>query len=128
MIGEIERQRRLDFEEDLKLRYEVLNDRNAACHQSGISNPDLYFNQQILYNKSEIEALANMVKIEDMDEIVRLQTASSEYLRLREEKYRTIDKLLLEALAEKEEGNPAKMEEYLEQRSAIKLAHPKPVV
>ena len=46
-------------------------------------------------------------------------------IKERELSYSKIDKLLLEALAEKEEGRPEKMIEYLKLREEIKQKFPK---
>lgn len=121
-----ERNRRLAFEQDLKDRYASLHDRNAACHQLGISNPDLYFDQLVLYNKEELDASKNMKAIEDMDAANKQAEDARAYLDGRIQEYNQIDKLLLEALAEKEEGREEKMIEYKAKRAAIKAKFPKP--
>ena len=46
-------------------------------------------------------------------------------LRERRLEYYNIDRLLLEAIAEKEEGRPEKMVEYLKLRKSIKEKYPK---
>lgn len=121
-----EADRRHAFEASLKERFSKLNDKNAACQQSGASNPDLYFNQIILYNKDEEEADRLLKQLEDKDQEIKKEVDASDYLLKRSIAYKEIDVLLLEGLAEKEAGDSSKLELYLEKRQAIKDTHKKP--
>lgn len=127
ILAEEERIRRQAFETDLKTRFDAFHDKNAAFNQLGISNPDLYFDQQILYHSSEEIAETRLIELELKDAELKKLADADDYLLKREHEYVKIDKLFKEAFAEKEEGNPLKMDQYLEKRAAIKLAFPKPV-
>lgn len=124
VAAEVERQRRQSFEADLEARYKALFDRNAAFHQQGISNPDLYFNQQILFNRQESKASENMLKIENQDGLNKLAYESSKDLEDRKKAYKAIDQELLEALAENAGGKPSKLNTYLVKREAIRVKFP----
>ncbi len=112
-------------QQDLKDRYAGLHDHRMASAQLAISNPDLHFNQNILAEKDHNVAEAKILELEAKDQECYAGIQATIHLDRRKEAYKEIDVLLLEALAEKEEGRPERMVEYLEKRAAIREANPK---
>lgn len=110
--------------EDLKARYENLSDK-GIIQALGISNPDLHFAQEVLLASAEI-AESKMVEMEIHYSNFLQSINSQSWLEARQQAYKQIDELLLEALAEQFSGRPEKMEEYLILREQIRLQYPKP--
>lgn len=113
-------------EADILARREACHDFIAACNQVGVSNADLYFNQQILHPNDRAEGIIRLEAIEKKDADNKAALEDVRWLEGRQEGYAHIDKLLLEALAEQASGSPEKMQIYLGKRAEIKLKFPKP--
>ena len=112
---------------DLHMRCSALSDHGLIQGASGISNPAMYMKQSII-NASPEEAETNMLILESAYEMAMLDMQADAWLNNRQSEYAKIDNMLLEAVAEKEDGRPEKMAAYLALREQIKLANPKPVV
>jgi len=119
LIAEVER---ID---DLKSRYAAMSDVGLLQGVSGISNPDLHFQKEILSAPAD-QAESALAALEDAYNLAISDLESESWLQARQSEYAKIDNMLLEALAEKEEGRPEKMQEYLDLRDQIKQANPKP--
>ena len=66
-----------------------------------------------------------VLKLEAAKKEIDEETSKNKVLEDRREEYQKIDHLLFEAIAEKEEGRPEKMKEYLIERKKIKDDYPK---
>ena len=66
-----------------------------------------------------------VLKLEAAKKEIDEETSKNNVLEDRREEYQKIDHLLFEAIAEKEEGRPEKMKEYLIERKKIKDDYPK---
>lgn len=66
-----------------------------------------------------------IIALENAKAEVDAEIQAEKPIRNRRLEYSNIDKLLLEAIAEKEEGRPEKMVEYLRLREEIKQKYPK---
>lgn len=111
--------------DDLKARFDAMEDKGLLAGASKISNPLAYFNQQVL-KADKVEAESMMVALETAYQSLLGELNATAWLDKRKSEYAKIDSLLLEALAEKEAGRPEKMEEYLALREQIKFDNPKP--
>ena len=107
-------------------RYKMLKNNRTSINSvfKNVPNPDLWIKEVIsMVDHEKAEKVMNVVVAKDSEiyeEELRLK-----YKKDRAEEFRKIDSLLMEALAEKEEGRPKKMEVYLSLRSKIKLNNPK---
>jgi len=110
---------------DLKARFEALSDVGLIQGSMSISNPAAYFKSDILAAEPNL-AESLMMAMEQAYHAFAEELNGEAWLKARQSEYAKIDHLLMEAVAEKEAGRPEKMEEYLELREQIKLAHPKP--
>lgn len=111
-------------QQDLKDRYANLYNSQIAAQQLGKSSADIYFNQHILFHKDHKIAEKMLVELEEMDKKCHFAELYSENSFKRKLAYKKIDITLLEALAEKEEGRPDKMQEYLSLRKEIQDQFP----
>ena len=112
--------------QDLRDRFDALPDKGLLQGAADINNPAAYFRDEILRNEDKAEAEQNMLALESAYSSAEAELDSDAWLRSREREYAKLDKMLLEALAEKEAGRPDRMEEYLTLREQIRLDHPKP--
>ena len=123
---EIARLEEIARQDDLNARYAALHDHRMAGAQLNIGNVDLHFQHHILFNKSNDVGENSMKELEAMDLKGYQDVQNSLWLEKRKEEYAKIDLLLMEAIAEKEAGNPEKMQAYLALRGEIKGKYPKP--
>lgn len=121
---EVKRLAGLEYENMLKVRYHNMKHRLMAGNQIGLSNTDLYFDQQILALKDKKLALSRLEDLEKENKAIEIYIYNERNTAKRIEKYTEIQSQLYEAVAEKEEGRPAKMEYYLALRAAIKSDFP----
>ena len=112
--------------QDLKDRFDALPDKGLIQAQ-GISNPAAYFRDEVLNNEDEAQAEANLSSMENAYASAMSEFEADSWIRKREHEYSKLDKMLLEAVAEKEAGRPEKMDEYLVLREKIRLDNPKPL-
>ncbi len=107
-------------------RYKMLKDNRTSIDSifKNVSNPDLWLKEVLSMSDHEkAEKIINVVVAKDSElyqEELRLK-----YRKDRAREYGKLDPMLMEALAEKEEGRPKKMETYLSLRAKIKLNNPK---
>ena len=99
------------------LRTEVVN--NVSGYISPANEVKNWDKSDLVEFEKKILALENAKK-----EILEKEAKEKPLLERRNE-YSMIDHLFLEALAEKEEGRPEKMVEYLKLRKSIKEKYPK---
>lgn len=112
--------------EDLKTRFEALDD-SGLIQAQGISNPAAYFRDEILKNSDKVQAESKLAAIELAYQSRMRSINQYDYAKARQIEYAKLDNMLLEAIAEKENGRPEKMAEYLALRDQIKLDNPKPL-
>ena len=112
-------------QQDLKDRYAGLVDKNMASAQLNIGNPDLHFNTFIMAEKNHATAEGLMLELEAMDKKCQAKIQLTAHLENRKIEYAQIDILLLEGLAEREEGREEKMKLYNEKRAEIREKYPK---
>jgi len=85
-----------------------------------------YSEEVAQWDRNDLEGFEEkVVKLEAAKKEVDDEIKRNEPLENRSREYRKIDTLLLEAIAEKEEGRPEKMVEYLRLREEIKQKYPK---
>jgi len=78
------------------------------------------------WNKDDLNDFEKkIIALENAKIEIDQEAAIEKPLKERRLEYYNIDRLLLEAIAEKEEGRPEKMIEYLKLRADIKQKHPK---
>lgn len=110
-------------------RIEALNIRFGNITNLGIARDAICpENANLKKLKNDIISSNNtslLEQLEAADLQIQAEIAVNLPLKNREKEYTKIDKLLLEAIAEKEMGNSAKMEEYKILRQAIKDKYPK---
>ena len=110
---------------DLKSRFSQLTD-SGLIQKQGIQNPAAYFRDEILNNSDKEEAENKLAQIEISYQSDLAKLSEDLWLKNRQSEYSKIDKMLLEALAEKENGDDTRMNEYLVLRAQIKSQFPKP--
>ena len=113
------------YEEDLKARFEALDNPQMAGLQIGISNASLFFDQQILANTNHSLADSHLKGLEESEAKIKASELKINIDGARKQEYLKIDQLLHEAIAEKEMGDDSRMKEYIEKRKAIKAKLPK---
>lgn len=111
--------------QDLKDRFAALTD-SGLIQAQGISNPAAYFRDEILKNSDKAQAESKMAELESNYQIALNAINANTWLNNRQVEYAKIDKMLMEAIAEREAGRPERMDEYLALRDQIKLDNPKP--
>lgn len=112
----------MTFEE----RFELITDPQLLSAAMGIKNVAKYFRDQIKNNPDTADAETKMQALESLWTSVTADIKSKEYIEKRRDEYAKIDHLLMEALIEKELGNPQKFADYIALRNDIKTRIPKP--
>ena len=112
----------MSFEE----RYALITDPQALSAALGIKNVAKYFRDEIKNNEDAQDAESKMQALESAWATVKAQIDTEEYVIKRQFEYAKIDHLLLEALIEKELGNPQKFADYIALRNDVKTRIPKP--
>ena len=98
-------------------RYEIIN---------GDSHQIDYIKEVNSWDRGDLVGFEKKIlKLEEAKKEVDAEEEKKTPLRKRRAEYARIDHLLLEAMAEKENGRPEKMQEYLIKRKEIKDKYPK---
>jgi len=112
----------MTFEE----RFSIIDDPQTLSAAMGIKNVAKYFRDEIKNNPDTADAETKMQAIESLWATIKADRDANEYKVKRQKEYADLDNLLLEAIAEKEMGDPRKMADYIILRQSIKSKYPKP--